>query len=67
MGPVGHGPDDRGARRGRPPFGWSRQGRLVAGRYPSGPGLAFATQQFPWARFAYVVTCGIIYANGKSA
>ena len=43
--PVGHGPDDRGARRGHPPFGWGRQGTLVVGRFtrrgtdrtPAGP------------------------------
>ena len=33
--PVGHRPDDRGARRGHPPFGWGKQGKLVAGRYGS--------------------------------
>ncbi len=43
--PVGHGSDGRGARRGYPPFGWGRQGTLVAGHYtrrgtdrtPAGP------------------------------
>ena len=43
--PVGRRPDDRGARRGHPPFGWGRQGTLVAGRFtrrgtdrtPAGP------------------------------
>ena len=43
--PAGHGPDDRGTRCGHPPFGWGRQGTLVAGRFtrretdrvPAGP------------------------------
>ena len=33
--PVGRRPDGRGARRGHPPPGWGRQGKLVAGRYSS--------------------------------
>lgn len=34
-GPVEHGPDGQGTRRGHSPFGWGEQGKLVAGRYGS--------------------------------